>query len=47
LGAFAQKLTFCAFGKYAFSLRARDAAGNNTTVVRNVIHVDDDEHDDD
>ena len=49
-GTFAQKLTFRANKQYAITVTAWDAAGNKTSVVRNVIHVDeehDDEHDDD
>jgi hypothetical protein len=45
-GTFAQKLTFRAIKQYAITVTARDAAGNKTTIVRNVIHVRDDHGDD-
>jgi hypothetical protein len=49
-GTFAQKLTFYKAKLYTITVTARDAAGNSSTVTRNVIYRQterDDEHDDD
>jgi len=50
-GAFHQRLTFTKAKLYAITVTATDAAGNSSTVNRNVIYrpasKDDDHHDDD